>query len=86
VDGFDGPSALLWLHRLAEQRDDAFFARRGLADAREFIRQFQRLSAALFRVREPDGGIQSALWPNANAKHRLPDELRNALIRVFSNA
>ncbi len=27
VDGFDGPTALLQLRRLAEQKDDAFFAR-----------------------------------------------------------
>jgi hypothetical protein len=82
VDGFDGPSALLQLRQLAEQNDDAFFARRGLADARDFLKQFQRLSAALFRIHLEDGGNQGALWLNATAKHRLPDDLRNALLRI----
>src|SRR5581483_3768190 len=83
VDGFDGPTALQQLRRLAEQKDDAFFARRGLADARDFIREFQRLSAALFRVYQADGSVQNMLWPNTNTKHRVPDELRNALVRAF---
>ena len=82
VTWHNGPAALLQLRRLAEQRDDAFFARRGLADARDFLKQFQRLSAALFRIRQQDGGVESALWLNANAKHRLPDDLRNALLRL----
>src|SRR5262245_6505257 len=82
VDGFDGPTALLQLRRLAEQRDDLFFARRGLADARDFLKQFQRLSAALFRIHQQDDGIQSALWLNATAKHQLPNDLRNALLRI----
>jgi hypothetical protein len=83
VDGFDGPAALLQLRRVAEQKDDEFFRRRGLADARDFLRQFQRLSAALFRTHGP-GGIQSALWLNANAKHQLPNDLRNALLKIVS--
>ncbi len=86
ADGFDGPSALLQLRQLAEQKDDGFFARRGLADARDFIRQFQRLSAALFRVQQADSSVQSVLWPNASAKQRLPDELWNALTRVMNSA
>jgi len=86
VDGFDGPTALLQLRRLAEQKDDAFFTRRGLADARDFLKQFQRLSAALFRIRQLDGGTQSTLWLNATAKHRLPDDLRNALLRIVRSA
>ena len=86
VDGFDGPTALVDLRRLAEQKDDAFFARRGLADARDFLKQFQRLSAALFRIHQQAGDIESALWLNANAKHRLPDDLRNALLRIVHNA
>ena len=44
--GFDGPAALLQLRRVAERKEDDFFQRRGLADARDFLRQFQRLSAA----------------------------------------
>jgi hypothetical protein len=82
VDGFDGPTALLDLRRLAEQKDDLFFARRGLTDARDFLKQFQRLSAALFRIHQQDGAVESALWLNAGAKHRLPDDLRNALLRI----
>ena len=82
VDGFDGPAALLQLRRVAEHKDDEFFQRRGLADARDFLRQFQQLSAALFRNHRPSGTIQSALWLNANAKHRLPADLRNALLKM----
>jgi hypothetical protein len=86
VDGFDGPTALLQLRQLAEQKDDAFFARRGLVDARDFLKQFQRLSAVLFRIHLEDGGIQSTLWLNAAAKHLLPDDLRNALLRIVRGA
>jgi len=86
VDGFDGPAALVQLRRLAEQKDDAFFARRGLADARDFLKQYQRLSAALFRIHQEDGAIQSALWLNSNAKHHLPDDLRNALLKIVHSA
>lgn len=86
VDGFDGPAALLQLRRVAEQKDDDFFQRRGLADARDFLRQFQRLSAALFRTHRPGGEIESAMWLNANAKHTLPNDLRNALLKLTHSA
>lgn len=82
ADGFDGPGALLRLRRLAEQKDDAFFARRGLADGREFLRQFQHVSAALFFLHQPTGAAHGELWLNAGARQRLPGDLRNALLRV----
>jgi hypothetical protein len=84
ADGFDGPAALVRLRRLAEQKEDAFFARRGLADGREFLRQFQHLSAAIFYVHLPTGVAHGELWLNSGARQRLPDELRNALQRVVS--
>ena len=86
-NGFDGPAAFASLRRLAEQKNDAFFTRRGLAGGRDFLREFQRLSAALFRIHRPDGAARSMLWLNLTARHRLPNELQNALRKIAgSNA
>jgi hypothetical protein len=77
-DGFDTAEAMTRLRGLAEQRDDDFFTRRGFAGSRDFLKQYQRLSGALFR----GAGPATALWLNTLAKHRIPDELRNILLRL----
>jgi hypothetical protein len=68
------------LRALAERKDDEFFARRGLQDAAEYLRQLQRLSATILIVgwMRSDGGAAS-LWGNPQAKHPLPRDLYNAL-------
>lgn len=85
VENLDGAAALMQLRRLAEQKENLFFTQRGFVDARDFLRQFQRLSAVLFRIRQPDGRTHNTLWLNSNAKHRLPNDLRNALLQILRN-
>jgi hypothetical protein len=81
--GADVATALAGLRARAERKDDEFFARRGFRGAGDFLKQYQRLSAVLFRSRlEQGGGRPSTLWPNAIARHRLPSDLRNALQRL----
>jgi hypothetical protein len=82
-DGFDVAEAMARLRALAERRDEAFFTRRGFADSRDFLKQYQRLSGALFRgLGEQSGGASGLLWLNSIARHRLPDDLRNILQRL----
>jgi hypothetical protein len=78
-NGFDVAGAMNRLRALAEQRDEEFFTRRGFAGSRDFLKQYSRLSAALFRG---SGGAPSVLWANALAKHRLPADLRTILLRL----
>jgi hypothetical protein len=78
-DGFDAPGAMGRLRLLAERKDEAFFARRGFASTRDFLKQYQKLSAALFRGL---AGPANLLWLNPIARHRVPDELRNILLRL----
>lgn len=68
------------LRTLAERKDDAFFAKRGLLGARDYLRQLQRLSAVLLLTgwERPEGGTAS-LWLNTQAKHALPADLARAL-------
>jgi hypothetical protein len=78
-NGFDVAGAMTRLRTLAEQKDEVFFTRRGFAGSRDFLKQYTRLSAALFRG---SGGAPSVLWANALAKHRLPADLRGILLRL----
>jgi hypothetical protein len=61
----------------ADHKDDLFFARRGCVSAREFLKQYQRLSGIL--LRGPGG--QALLWANAQAKHPVPADIRAILQR-----
>lgn len=65
------------LRSLAERKQEEFFTRRRFKDAREFIRQYQNVSAV---------GLKTAgvfLWDNPLAKKPLPDNLRKTLQRVL---
>jgi hypothetical protein len=65
------------LRGLAEHKDEEFFIRRRFKDARDFIRQYQNLSAV---------GLKSSsvfVWDNPLAKKPLPDDLRKTLQRVL---
>lgn len=76
----DIAAAMTRLQALAERRDDEFFARRGFPTAKDYLRQLQRLSAivSVASWERAEGGVASQ-WPNPQAKHRLPPELRQAL-------
>lgn len=71
------------MHRLrlgAEQRHDIFFAQSGYKDAREFLHDFQGLSAIVCRSLDTN---QTAYWANSLAKHPVPKELYNALQKTL---
>jgi hypothetical protein len=79
----DVTAAMAGLRTRAERKDDPFFTRRGFLGAADFLKQYQRLSAVLFHTHLAAGeGQASMLWPNAIARHRLPNDLRNALQRL----
>jgi hypothetical protein len=79
----DIAAAIAGLRARAERKDDPFFTRRGFTGAGDFLKQYQRLSAVLFHSHLAEGdGQPSMLWPNAIARRRLPDNLRNALQRL----
>jgi hypothetical protein len=78
----DPPRAMAALRDRAERKDDDYFAHRAFRDARDFLRQFQRLSGVVFRIgwAQEDGGT-SLLWDNNLARQPLPPELRRILAR-----
>ena len=88
VLGTDGPSsavdtlvpAMLWLQDRAAHRDEALFQLRGFTGVRDFLRQYQRLSGALWLAGAP-GAERASLWRNPQARHLLPAELTRALLR-----
>lgn len=76
---FEPAAAMNALQLHAQQADDLFFSGKGFDSARDFLRQLQRLSAALFML--PQRPSQP-LWLNPAARPRLPDDLRRALMRL----
>jgi hypothetical protein len=79
----DVAAAMIGLRTRAERKDDPFFTRRGFLSASDFLKQYQRLSAVLFHMPLAAGDDPaSILWLNAIARHRLPNDLRNALQRL----
>lgn len=82
---FDAAGALARLRRLAEDGGDAFFARRGYQDARDFLRTLPRLSALLYIAGwDADAPDTVALWANALAKHQLAPEVARMLAGVWA--
>lgn len=81
VFGADGASsadaiarAMLWLQDRAANKDDVVFQQRGFTGARDFLRNDQRLSGALWLA-----GSEASLWRNPHARHPLPADLARAL-------
>jgi len=70
--------AMLWLQERAARKDEALFQRRGFSGVRDFLRHYQRLSAALWLAGEP-AAATSSLWRNPQARHPLPADLARAL-------
>jgi hypothetical protein len=73
--------AMLWLQDRAAQKDEVLFQQRGFTGVRDFIRQYQRLSAAVWLTGEPVGA-QASLWRNPQARHPLPADLARALSKA----
>ncbi len=79
----DVAAAMAGLRTRAEHKDNPFFTRRGFLSAGDFLKQYQRLSAVLFHTPPTDGDGQAGqLWLNPIVRHRLPNDLRNALQRL----
>ena len=69
-------TATATLKTLIEQKNEAYFARRGYLNATEFVRQYHRLSGIVLR------NSGSFLWMNPLAKHPIPNDLANALRKL----
>jgi len=74
---------LLKMH--TDRKDDAFFARRGLKDARDFYAQYLHLSGVfvLDEATAPAGAIFS---PNREARHPLSKQALTGLMQCLTSA
>jgi hypothetical protein len=70
--------AMAWLQDRAAKKDDLVFQQRGFEGARDFQRQYQRLSGALWIAGEPATAVVD-LWRNPQARHAVSTELARAL-------
>jgi hypothetical protein len=64
----------------AEQKQDAFFVRYGFQDSRDFLRQFQQLSAIACRNLDTNEPI---LWLNSLARNPASKEILNAFHKAL---
>jgi hypothetical protein len=74
---------LLKLH--TDARDDAFFAYRGLKDARDFYAQYLHLGG-VFVVDEASTPPGALFWSNREARHPLPKEAVTGLMRCMTSS
>ncbi len=78
----DASAAMAQLRAMAERKDDAFFTRRGLEGAREYLRLVPKLSVVVIRGdTAPRGAASLAHWLNPQARHPLAPDVRRALLR-----
>jgi hypothetical protein len=73
--------AMKLLKQHAERKDEEYFVRRGFTSARDFLHDYQRLSAVLVRRGWDDGGAPTALWLNKEAQRPVPNDLYAILRR-----
>lgn len=69
--------AVTTLRQFAEQKDEAFFIRRGYASAAVFLRQYRQLSAIM--LRQPGA---ATWWLNPLARHPASAQIITALQRL----
>jgi hypothetical protein len=69
------------LQQHADHKDEEYFVRRGFASARDFLHDYQRLSAVLVRRGWDDDGAPMALWLNKQAQRPVPNDLYAILRR-----
>ena len=74
-------AAVAELRARAARGDDSTFQRYGLPGARDYLRHIARLSGVL-RIADwnPASTVRKSLWRNPSARHRLPDDLAQALL------
>jgi hypothetical protein len=82
-DNLVAATRLLKMH--TDRKDDAFFARRGLKDARDFYAHYLHLSGifVLDEATTPAGAIFS---PNREARHSLSKEAVSGLLQCLTSA
>ncbi len=81
VPAEDVASTAKHLKQLADRKEEAVFARRGYASAREFLAYLARLSGVLVVAEAPTAGT---FWINPLAKHPLPRDLVATLVACAS--
>jgi hypothetical protein len=74
---------LLKMH--SDRKDDAFFARRGLKDARDFYAQYLHLSG-IFVLDEATAPARAIFSPNREARHPLSNEAVSVLMHCLTSA
>jgi len=79
----DVPAAVRALRARADDRDDAFFERRGLESGRGFYERFLRLSAVVAWCDEAEEDERAALWANPSARISLPEPAGRACLGCF---
>jgi hypothetical protein len=77
-------AALRLLKTHADRKDDAFFAHRGLKDARAFYGQYLHLSG-VFVLDEPGGPAGAIFSPNRESRHPLARETLAALLQCLAS-
>jgi hypothetical protein len=70
-DTVTSAARLLKMH--TDSKDDAFFARRGLKDARDFYAQYLHLGGVIV-LDEATAPARAIFLPNREARHPLPQE------------
>jgi hypothetical protein len=69
----------------AANKDEAYFARHGFGDSRDFLHQYQRLSGMLLIAGWQRGAEPHTLvWENNQARHPIPSALLAILRRMIS--
>ena len=73
--------AMKLLKQHADRKNEEYFVRRGFTSARDFLHDYQRLSAVLIRRGWDDSGAPIALWLNKEAQRPVPNDLYTILRR-----
>jgi hypothetical protein len=80
ADAFDVAAVARTLRAHATERDEAFFASRGLNGARGFNERFLRLGAVLVWCEGASGDARASAWTNHSARIAVPEHAIKATI------
>jgi hypothetical protein len=78
-------AAVRLLKTHTDHKDDSFFARRGLKDARDFYAQYLHLSG-IFVLDEATAPARAVFSPNREARHPLSKEAVTVLMQRLTSA
>jgi hypothetical protein len=74
-------AAMRLLKQHADRKDDEFFARRGLQDARDFYARYLHFGGICIL-----SDATAIFWPNREARHPLPQAALTALMQCLTSA